>query len=136
MKFVIILIALAAIALGISYAISPLRTFDALVPKDGNARKVADGAAYGTDERQALDIYAPTAPDDAPRPVVVFFYGGSWNSGTRHGYNFAGRALASRGFVVAVPDYRLVPEVRFPTFVQDGAAAVRWVRRNIGQYGG
>ena len=67
---------------------------------------------------------------------MLFFYGGSWNSGSREGYNFAGRALASRGFVVAVPDYRLVPDVHFPAFVEDGAAAVRWVRQNIADFGG
>ena len=135
-KPAISLIVLALSALGISYAVSPLRTFDTLVPKDSNARKVAEGLEYGDHTRQALDIYAPTENSDGLRPVVVFFYGGSWNSGTREGYNFAGRALASRGYIVAVPDYRLVPEVRFPGFVEDGAAAVRWVRQNITTYGG
>nr|WP_202131736.1 alpha/beta hydrolase [Aurantiacibacter rhizosphaerae] len=132
---------LAVLALGIAYKISPLRTFDTLVPKDDGGRKIAEGLAYGNDARQALDIYAPTTPGDGLntddlRPVVVFFYGGSWDSGTREGYNFAGRALAARGFVVAVPDYRLVPQVHFPAFVQDGAAAVHWVRQNIAHYGG
>ena len=37
---------------------------------------------------------------------------------------------------MAIPDYRLYPEVRFPTFVADGAAAVAWVRRNVGGFGG
>jgi acetyl esterase/lipase len=35
-----------------------------------------------------------------------------------------------------VPDYRLVPAVRFPSFVEDGAEAVRWVHDNIARYGG
>jgi acetyl esterase/lipase len=47
-----------------------------------------------------------------------------------------GRALAARGFLVAVPDYRLVPEVRFPVFLQDNAAAVRWLITNSSRYGG
>jgi acetyl esterase/lipase len=69
-------------------------------------------------------------------PVIVFFYGGSWSSGDKGGYGFVGRALAAQGFLVAVPDYRLVPQVRFPGFVEDGAAAVKWVRANAARYGG
>ncbi|WP_347091587.1 alpha/beta hydrolase [Sphingomonas parapaucimobilis] len=67
---------------------------------------------------------------------MVFFYGGSWNSGTRAGYEFVGRALAAQGFVTVIPDYRLVPVLRYPAFVEDGAAAVRWVSANAGNYCG
>ena len=127
---------LTALALAVAVAAcSPLKTFDALVPKDDGARLEARGVAYGTDPRQRLDVYVPTAAG-RDRPVVVFFYGGSWNSGTRDGYQFAGRALAAQGFVVVIPDYRLVPQVRFPAFVEDGAAAVRWAEAHAGEYGG
>ena len=51
-------------------------------------------------------------------------------------YRFVGTALAARGFVVAIPDYRVYPEVRFPGFLEDGARAMRWVRDNIAEYGG
>lgn len=116
---------------------SPLTTFNALVPKDGGAVRAATGISYGTDPRQRLDVYGPrAAAAGAPLPTIIFFYGGSWNSGERGGYGFAARALAARGFVVVVPDYRLVPAVRFPAFLQDGAAAVRWVQAQIGRYGG
>ena len=50
------------------------------------------------------------------RPVIVFFYGGGWEEGDRAMYRFVGTALASRGIVVAIPDYRVYPEVRFPGF--------------------
>jgi acetyl esterase/lipase len=112
-----------------------LSAFDALVPKDRDGVQVASGLPYGPDPRQRLDVYEPRAANGA-RPVVVFFYGGSWSSGDRAGYAFVGRALAARGFVVVVPDYRLVPAVRFPAFVQDGAAAVRWTEAHAGTYGG
>ena len=120
---------------GLAAACSPLATFDALVPKDGGVRLVVSGAAYGNDPRQRLDVYAPRGRTTR-LPVIVFFYGGSWNSGTRSGYAFVGRALAARGFVVAIPDYRLVPQVRFPAFLQDNAAAVRWVRGHVAGVGG
>ncbi len=117
-------------------ACSPLTTFDRLVPKDRGGERVATDLAYGPDARQRLDVYAPQGKCTAPRPVVAFFYGGSWNSGTRRGYAFVGRALAARGFVTVVPDYRLVPEVRYPAFVEDGATAVRWAAEHAGAYCG
>ena len=75
------------------------------------------------------------APSGAPRPLLVFFYGGSWNSGRRQDYAWLGRALAAQGFVTVVPDYRLVPEVRYPAFVEDGAAAVALARSRAGSWG-
>ena len=117
-------------------ACSPLTTFDRLVPKDRGGIRVAKDLAYGDAPRQRLDVYAPRAACGRPRPVVVFFYGGSWNSGTRAGYAFVGRALAARGFVTVVPDYRLVPDVHYPAFVEDGAAAVRWAISHADAYCG
>jgi len=128
---------IASAVLGlIASACSPLKTFDALVPKDGGVSVVARDAAFGSDPRQRLDLYAPSAPHAGRLPVIVFFYGGSWNSGTKDGYAFVGRALAARGFLVAIPDYRLVPQARYPAFLQDNAAAVRWVIAHAGGYGG
>lgn len=120
----------------VTAACSPLTAFNTLVPKDGGTRRVAQGIAYGEGPRRRLDIYAPRQIGAAKRPVIVFFYGGSWNSGARSGYAFVGKALAARGFVTVVPDYRLVPETTYPGFVEDAAAAVRWVRANIDGYGG
>ncbi len=119
-------------------ACSPLRVFNSVVPKDRGVEVVERGAAFGGHPRQRLDVYRPArrGPSAAPLPIIVFVYGGSWQSGTREGYGFAGRALAARGFLVAVPDYRLVPEVRFPAFLEDSAAAVRWVRANAERLGG
>ncbi len=70
------------------------------------------------------------------RPVVIFFYGGSWKRGERAHYRFIGQALASRGFVVVIPDYRTYPEGRFPDFMDDAAQAFHWVLTHIPDYGG
>lgn len=115
-------------------ACSPLRTFNSLVPKDGGVRVAARGLAYGSHPRQRLDVYVPAGVASTPRPIIVFFYGGSWNSGLRENYGFAARALAAAGYVVIVPDYRLVPEILFPEFLKDGAAAIRFVRAHAGEY--
>ena len=91
---------------------------------------------YGPDAGQTLDVWAPRRKSAEPLPVVVFFYGGGWSEGAAADYGFAGAAYAGNGFIAVVPDYRLVPSVRFPAFVEDGALAVKWVRDNIGRYGG
>ncbi|AOJ47538.1 alpha/beta hydrolase [Burkholderia thailandensis] len=95
--------------------------------------------AYGAGPRRALDIYLP-ADRCAPTaggglPIVVFFYGGSWRRGRRGDYRFVGEALASRGCVVAIPDYRLYPDAVFPDFVEDAAAAVRWACDHAAELG-
>ncbi|PTM60104.1 alpha/beta hydrolase [Phreatobacter oligotrophus] len=91
--------------------------------------------AFGPHPRQMLDIYLPSGPV-ARAPVAFFIYGGSWSSGDKGTYGFVGDAFASRGYVTVIADYRLVPEVRFPAFIEDGAAALATVRRIIGRYGG
>jgi acetyl esterase/lipase len=112
-----------------------LGTFDAFAPRDAGAARVARDVAYGEGPRRRLDVYAPSARS-GPLPVIVFIYGGSWSSGDKDDYEFVGAALASRGFVTVLPDYRLVPEVRFPDFLEDCAAAVRWVSDHVSGHGG
>ncbi|MEJ1965801.1 MAG: alpha/beta hydrolase [Gammaproteobacteria bacterium] len=125
--------------------------------------------AYGTDKRQKLDVYLPTAsattpalvPFSAPadgeparasgaaptavfnsaapgssRPVVIFWYGGSWQSGSKSDYRFVGAALAERGYITVLPDYRLYPDVKFPDFLDDAAHAVAWVQQHAQEFGG
>lgn len=98
--------------------------------------RAAREIAYGEGERRRLDVYRPAADAARPAPVVVFFYGGRWSRGERADYAFVGATLAAHGLVVVIPDYRLYPEVRFPAFVEDGAAAVRWTREHVVRFGG
>jgi acetyl esterase/lipase len=117
-------------------ACSPLRVLNALASAGGTHTASRD-VAYGPLPRQALDVYVPCAA--APTggwPVVVLFYGGSWNSGERADYGFVGAALAARGVLVLVADYRLYPEVRYPDFLSDSALAVAFGLEHAAQLGG
>jgi acetyl esterase/lipase len=114
-------------------ACSPLRILNTLTPADGVA--ITRDEAYGPDPANRLDVYAPRQ-GRGPFPVVVFFYGGSWQNGQREDYFFAGASLASRGFVAVLPDYRKYPQVVFPGFLEDGALAVAWAKRNAARFGG
>jgi len=114
---------------------SPLDALNQLVPDD--THRHLEALAYGDHSRHALDLYLPLSePPDTGWPVLLFFYGGSWQSGSRSEYRFLGEALAARGILTAVADYRLYPEVRYEGVLQDSAAALAWLHREIGQHGG
>jgi len=128
---------LATLLGGLAAACSPLGLLNKLGPRDPGARRVARDQPYGDDPRQRMDIYAPTgASPAAPVPTLVFFYGGGWDSGSREVYGWAAQALAAKGFVVALPDYRLVPEVHFPGFIEDAALATAVAADRVRDLGG
>ena len=102
-----------------------------------NTRRVDAAVPYGPLPRQRLDVYKPsTAAPAQGYPLVVFFYGGSWNRGERAEYQFVGEALASRGVIALLADYRLYPEVRYPDFLTDCALALAYGLREAARLGG
>ena len=113
-----------------------LSHLDAAMGGGKGAALVVEAVPFG-EHGQTLDVWrAADAKEGDKRPVLIFWHGGGWVKGARQDYAFAGRALARQGFVVVVPDYRKVPKVRFPAFVEDAADAVAWTRDNIASYGG
>lgn len=127
---------LAAVSVAILSACSPVKLVDRLTPD--NTYVAQDGIAYGSDARQKLDVYQPLparAAAQGQRPLIVFFYGGTWSSGDRAMYRFVGEALASQGAIVVIPDYRLSPGVTYPVFLQDSARAMKWALDNAARLG-
>jgi len=123
------------IATGLLYHFATLETFNLLVPKDADSTQIQRNLAYGPSPRNLLDVYAPTTIP-GPWPVVVFVHGGSWQSGSKEPYAFAGRALAAQGFLTLLISYRLHPQSPYPAFVDDTALALDWATRHAGEYGG
>jgi acetyl esterase/lipase len=101
-----------------------------------NSYRGTEGVAYGAGPRQKLDVYRPLDTPAGGAPVIVFFYGGNWDTGERADYRFVGEALAAGGALTIIPDYRLVPEVHYPEFLNDNAAAMAWVFEHAKDYGG
>jgi len=113
----------AALAAALAAAsCAPVDALNAITPDEGT-RRIA-GLRYAEGPRGTLDLYLPPGGTAGEAPLLVFFYGGGWRSGAKEDYRFLGTAFAARGWVVAIPDYRLAPEVRWPAFAEDGAAAV------------
>lgn len=103
------------------------------IPRSGYS--VRRDLRYGEGPRALLDLYVPDTLT-AAAPVLLFFYGGSWQSGTKNIYRALGEAFASAGVMTAVADYRLYPEVKYPAFVEDGAKAFQFLREKVAEYGG
>lgn len=129
MRSIVITVVVVALLLGGAVIVLwPLRVVSALTSRSGYVVQTA--VAYGPLPAQRLDVYTPQgAKPDAP--VIVFFHGGGWAIGNKDEYGFIGQSLASAGFLVVIPDYRLHPEAVFPDFVRDGAAAVAWTAKNL-----
>lgn len=93
--------------------------------------------SYGPSARQRVEFYpAPRNTAANPVPVIVFFYGGAWESGSRLDYGFIARTFNDLGYLVAIPDYRLTPEATYPGFVRDSAQALRLVIEQAERFGG
>ncbi len=117
-------------------ACAPVTVLNTIAAAGGGFREVAD-VSYGPLARHKLDLYTPTtAAPPGGWPVVVFFYGGSWNTGERADYRFVGTALATKGVLTVVADYRLYPEVRYPDFLRDSALALGWSLTEAKRLGG
>jgi acetyl esterase/lipase len=117
---------------GLLAACSPAGLLNATVSEDGLA--VERDVAYGEGPRRRMDVYRPAGAASG-LPLIVFLYGGSWRGGSKSLYPFVAAPLARRGAVVAVPDYRVYPEVVFPGFLEDCAAAVAFAAANAGRWG-
>lgn len=121
------------VALSVS-ACSGLDLLDSVTP-NGEMTAHKD-IAFSDHERGKMDIYVPLAEGN-DRPIVLWLYGGSWSSGDKDDYRFIAEWLTRENYVVAIPDYRLYPEVRFPEFLKDNAQALSWLskRDNVDEFG-
>ncbi len=84
---------------------------------------------YGSHERQKLDIYEPNEINTETK-FIFFVHGGGWESGNKDIHRFVGRSWARKNFVVALPNYRLAPEVTYPGQVRDVACSLAWLLNN------
>ncbi|MEG3082926.1 alpha/beta hydrolase [Sphingomonas sp. PB2P12] len=138
MRRAAIIVALIAILIaGTAFTAGPgtLSVLDGIMGGGRGTARVREGVPFGT-YGQKLDVWRPSGGVKTGLPVLIFWYGGGWVHGSRGAYAFAARAYAKAGYVVVMPDYRKVPDVRFPAFLQDGAEAVKWTRDHIAQSGG
>ena len=94
-----------------------------------------------------LNIWTPELDEQANLPVMVYFHGGSNNSGWAYEPDYHGHVLAEHGVVLVSIAYRLGVFGFFSHPAIDGdalanfglwdqVAALQWVQRNIANFGG
>ncbi|MBM3503930.1 MAG: alpha/beta hydrolase [Alphaproteobacteria bacterium] len=89
--------------------------------------------AYGRGSEQRLDLYPASRPG---APILVFFHGGAWAHGYKEWNGFMAAPLCDAPILFVSPDYRLVPEHKFPAALDDALAAVVWAYEHAREYGG
>lgn len=121
------LLSILGIIVGCSI-VKPVSLLNLTIPSNGYELQ---SLPYGDKNRQTMDIYHPKS---RPHKTPIFFvYGGAWTEGDKKDYKFIGQALSELGHPVIIPNYRLYPDVRFPTFIQDTAQAIRFTEENAQQ---
>ena len=119
---------------GLLSSCSPFRVIDLLVDRKGYTLEKEQ--SYGDGPSMRMDIYFPKNHSNINEDIIMFVYGGSWRSGRlfsgkKEYYRFVGKFFSNEGFTTIIPDYRVYPEVKFPTFVEDVAKAVKWIHTNM-----
>ena len=103
-----------------------------------------DNILYGSDLKhkkwQLLDVYRPKAALESngslkKLPVIVSVHGGAWVYGDKDRYQFYCMRLAQHGFAVINFSYRLAPETKFPSSMEDTEAVFQWLCNNAEEYG-
>ncbi len=89
--------------------------------------------SYGPDTRNTLDVYHSNGEK---QDVIIYFHGGSWDSGRKDIYWWLGRTFAKRGVVTAIVNYRLSPAAGYKEMANDAALSVKWITEHISEYGG
>ncbi len=117
------------------------KVYGPLMPKAPAGVTMKEDVAYGPDERQKLDVFAPEKSAGRALPVVIFVPGGGFVAGakSRPGtpfYQNVGYFFARNRAIGVTMAYRLAPKHPWPAGGEDVAAAVRWAHKNIAAYGG
>ncbi|KAG0082633.1 hypothetical protein BGZ93_008109 [Podila epicladia] len=121
-----------------------------------NSKKtdMVKNVAYGRGSN-LLDIYIGTTPSSSPAlehsdddndsehtvesngsPVIIYVYGGAWDSGHKSMMMPMAQNLANQGYIVVVPDYTRYPRAKIEDMVSDIQDAVNWTVQNVTRYGG
>ncbi len=105
---------------------------DAAAYRQARRHRAELGLRYGPHPRQTIDIFHADAPEDAA-PLVVFIHGGYWRSLEPSLFSHMAAGANRRGYSVAVPGYRLCPEVDVATIVEDLRQACLFLHGRIGK---
>ena len=88
---------------------------------------------YGVDRAETLDIFPA---ETAQAPVHVFIHGGYWHSLHKDDFSFVAEGMVANGVTSVIVNYGLAPDYRMDEIVRQNRAAIAWLGRHAGEYGG
>jgi acetyl esterase len=111
-----------------------MRTRTAALGPFEEVAAVADHRVPVTGGEIMVRVYRPAGV--GPHPVLVFYHGGGWVIGDLYTHDGICRSIVNAaGCAVAAVDYRLAPEFKYPTPVEDSYAGLLWVVANATRLG-
>lgn len=112
------------------------RLYGALLEGQSTAGvRIQADLAYGPHARHRLDVYRAEEAR-GPQPLLLCFHGGGFIRGDKSMRRNVGLYYARQGFTVAVPNYRLGPQDRWPAGAEDVSASFAWLRQQAAEFGG
>ncbi len=133
----VIVVCGASVTVDIAHAAESATQSSAVKITSNVAYKSGDSLTDYEKERCKLDIYQPAQQAEGQKlPVLVWFYGGGLEGGSKDGAKSMASAWVTQKMIVVAPNYRLSPRSKYPSYLDDAAASVAWVFKNIDQYGG
>ena len=87
--------------------------------------QLTKNVVYDDRHHLATDFYAPDEPNGA---ALIFVHGGGWLRGDKDNESDIGEYFAHRGYLVAIPNYRLAPEHLFPAAQDDLDHFLTWLQ--------
>lgn len=82
-----------------------------------------------------MDVYHPNKRQQLSK-IIIFIYGGSWNSGSKFMYATMANTLRELGYIVIVPDYRKYPEVKIDEMYKDIRESIKWTFKHAADING
>lgn len=107
---------------------------------DPSVVHVARDLVYGSHERQRLDIYTPAAGFEPRRPILIYVHGGGFVAGDKHSdgspfFSNIGQWAVGNGYNCITMTYRLAPQYRWPSGVEDLNLLMRFIRHEGAEHG-
>jgi acetyl esterase/lipase len=106
--------------------------------KDVNGAQTLLNVKYGSDSRQAMDVYLPSGRSTTATPVLILIHGGGWTEGSRSDLNAFVDTLKRRvpQYAIFNISYRLAANGQnlFPSQEQDVKAAVEFIYSKREEY--
>ena len=116
-----------------------LISFLSLLTMSSCATKKIKNISYTSSEKlenPTLNVFVPRKVSVESKDILIFVYGGNWNSGKKEIYSIVGRNFAKRDIITVIPDYTLSPNASYDDMAKEIAKAISWTHDNVARYNG